>query len=243
MPRVVTTILFFVCSGLAAGCATEPQLGPAKDVVTRSIDTMGGLSAWRNVDQVYASAVVAIRDSSGVSRVERLKLTMMFSRGEILAEGVSPQGEWAALAKRDGRCSVKGPAPMDKATLGPMLAVILHRVAGPLNLVLDDEKVLDAGPSRQGGFAVNRVSVKDSFDRRYAYYFDTSTSLLRYLTAGDETPAGQGTVTVYGGPESYITLPGGLLLAKQFRVNRVGQNVLVGETPVLEVNLSDVRRE
>ena len=70
-----------------------------------------------------------------------------------------------------------------------------------------------------------------------AYYFNAETSLLRFATAGGDQPGGDGTVTVY----SYRVASNGMAFPAKISVMRIGQHVLIGDRPVLEVEYRQVR--
>lgn len=228
-----------------AGCNSDPyarhKLGPAREVVAASIDAIGGLNAWQQVDKVYATAVVAFYQPSGQADIDRLAITMDFKAGTITAEGLTPEGSWMATVTRKGDCTIQG--ARSKESVCQELMMVLHRCAGPLNMVMGDERATAVGPAKIEGVPVVRVGVQGGKDQTRAYYFDATTNLLRFVTCGSDSPGGDGSITVYTPRESYIMLPNGLVFPRSFRVIKIGSNVLKSDTPVMDVDFSDIRAE
>ena len=104
-------------------------------------------------------------------------------------------------------------------------------------------KVKAVAKTRVEGVAVVRVGVDDPSGQVVAYYFDASTNMLRFVTGGADAPGGAGNITVYSPRESYTMLPNGLAFPKAFRINKIGQDVLLSDKPVLEVEFSNVTVE
>jgi hypothetical protein len=242
MRQACVALIVMLGGALAGGCSGDPyasrDLGAAREVVVKSIDNLGGLDAWRKVQSVQAVAIVASYDNTGAATVDRVKLSMDFNSGVIRATGRATQGEWSAKAAVWDGCETQGPAP---SAIASNLAPILYRCRGPLNF-LHGDKVLSIRRDRVNGVDVDRVGAAGPNGQRAAYYFDAVTGLLRFLSAGDETPGGHGTITSYG-KESYVMLPNGLVFPRKFRILQVGQDTLVGEKPVLEVEFSDIKAQ
>ena len=59
---------------------------------------------------------------------------------------------------------------------------------------------------------------------------------MRLVTAGADAPGGKGTVTVY----SYRMLPNGMAFPMRISVMKIGEHVLIGDEPVLEVDYREV---
>jgi hypothetical protein len=245
MRQAVLALVTLTGISLLAGCNSDPyakyKLGPAREVVTASIDAVGGLSNWEQVDKVYATAVVAFYQPSGQADIDRLAITMDLRAGTITAEGMSPEGSWMATVTRKGDCTLQGARSKDSVC--QELMMVLHRSAGPLNMVLGNERPTSAGPAKIEGVPVVRVGVQGGKDQTKAYYFDATTNLLRFVTNGADRPGGDGNITVYTPKESYIMLPDGLVFPRSFRVIKIGSNVLKSDTPVLDVDLTDIRVE
>jgi hypothetical protein len=193
------------------------------------------LHDWQRVQRIDATALVTSYDSGGLQTVDRVKLSMDFRSGEIRAHGQSTLGPWSAQADRRGGCTGSGPAGVCRN-----MKIILHRSAGPLNLLYGD-KVGAVRWARVSGQDVVRVGAQGQDKAPLAYYFDTTTSMLRFLTSGGDAPGARGTVTIYGPKESYVMLPDGLVFPRTFRLVKIGRDTLVGEQPVLEVEFSDIR--
>ncbi|RPI62192.1 MAG: hypothetical protein EHM48_04485 [Planctomycetaceae bacterium] len=216
------------------------RLGPARDVINASVQAIGSLPDWQKVTNVSATAIVASYDADGNKTVDRLMLNMDIWGGVITADGASPQGAWSARVSDDGTCTTTGSPSLGKEALCRELGTILHRVRGPLNMLAEREQVLSAHRDRVDGINVNRVAVEGRGKTKMVYYFDAATNLLRFVSEGDETPGSKGTVTIYGQRESYAALPNGLTMPRKFRVVKVGQHVMIGDKPVLDVELSDI---
>ncbi|MFB3892366.1 MAG: hypothetical protein ACE15C_10130 [Phycisphaerae bacterium] len=238
MRQVCVALAVMFAGALAGGCGGEtyPNLGPAREVITKSIDSIGGLKDWQKVKTVQAVAIVTSYDNAGAALVDRLDLTMDFAAGTIQAAGRATTGSWTAKADIGGAFGSEGPAP---AAMVSCLPTILHRCEGPLNF-LHTDKALNIRRARVNGADVDRVGATGPNGARLAYYFDTVTGLLRFLSAGDDTAGGRGTVTIYG-RESYVMLPSGLVFPHKFRIVKLGRDTLVGETPVLEVEFTDIK--
>ena len=82
-----------------------------------------------------------------------------------------------------------------------------------------------------------QIGVTGDNSKAVAYYFEAATGILKYVTAGADSPGGDGTVTDY----EYRSLENGAAFPSLIRINRIGQNVLLGEIPVFLVEISDVR--
>jgi hypothetical protein len=245
MRQAVLALTVLTSSLLLGGCSSDPyarfNLGPAHDVVPASIDALGGLQAWQNAGKVHATAVVSFYQADGQADVNRLSVTFDYGAGVVEAQGQSPEGSWKATASRDGRYSIQGAPP--KGDLKQELLLLLTRSAGPLNFVTTRTQVKAVAPTSVEGVAVVRVGVQDPNGQAVAYYFDAATNMLRFVTSGADAPGGEGTITVYPPRESYVMLPNALAFPKSFRVNQIGQNVLLSDRPVLEVEFSKVTVE
>lgn len=240
--------LWAICafgSFLLGGCGlifSDPvaQLGPARETVIASLNAMGSLEAWRKVGQIRAKAVVTMYDEKGQAYVNRQDQVIGLSAGKIVARATTPQGAWKAQVVLDGPSELESPGfqldPAIKNRILASLATELHRVGGPLNFILADERARSREPARVGGVDVVRVGVGADNRRAIAYYFDATTHLLRFLTSGADKAGHKGTVTVY----TYMMLPGGMAFPRRIRVVEIGQHVLVGEKHVLDVDFSDV---
>lgn len=226
------------------GCqATDPyakyQLGAGRDMVASAMQAIGGLARWQDVKSIEATALVTHYGADSQANIDRMTLTMDPWTGDIMAVGHSPQGRWQVTCI-GGKTKFDGAAaPMNSRELCAMLQTIEQRIAGPVSLLRGQDKVVSAASARIQDIDLSRLAVRSKSLGEMAYYFDSSM-LLRYLTSGSEIPGGSGTVTVYGPKENYIMLGQGLILPRKFRINHVGQTVLLSDKPVLEVELSDM---
>lgn len=225
--------------------ATAPlggvQLGPARDIIAASLDSMGGLEAWQKVQRVRMNAVVTMYDFEAVPYVNRQKQVLNVRGGTLAVEATNPRGTWNLTAKADGTCSmnVRGLWPADDKVIivACSTATLLHRLRGPLNFLLTDERPASAEATRFDGKDVVRVEVTGNTDWAVAYYFDATTGLLRYVTSRGDGPYEHGTVTIY----DYIMLPNGMAFPKRIKVVALGDYAMIGEQVLLEADLSDVR--
>jgi hypothetical protein len=231
---------------LVAGCdnyrMAESRLGPASAIVSASVANLG----WRKVfggapGAVSFTAIVTTYDKDGQKYTDRQKMVADLGAGAISASGATPLGAWTARAGRAGLTSTEADPRVDTALvsrrMGMVLPVLLHRLRGPYNL-LDGPEVARSGQKAQvGGVPVVRVGVTGDNSQAVAYYFEPATGILKYVTAGADAPGGDGTVTSY----EYRSHKNGATFPCLIRVDRIGKNVLLGEVPVFQVELSDVR--
>ena len=247
--RLAYTGLMFFLLAVVVGCqSSDPysryKLGSARDVVAGAIGASGGLDAWRSVDKIHAVANITNYDEDGTAHIDRVHVTISPWSDSISARGVSPQGPWHARLSDNGRITMTGQGTQDGQVMRDILAVILHRSLGTLNLLVDGEKVLNTGRTKISGEELSKVRVASSKGYVMAYYFSASNNLLRYITDGADAPGGDGTLTIFGqGKKSYVTLKGGLTMPSSFKVVRIGQHVLPSDQKVMEVELTEIRAE
>ena len=227
----------------AAGCAdpyADCKLGPARDVVAASVDGMGGLSRWRSISRIRATAVVSIYDDSGTAMVNEQRHVIDPKRNAIRASACTAEGSWTASADGDGGSKFHSngfsPSSEVKSAITGALQTILHRDRGPVNICLGDEKPLSVERVRIEGKELIRVGVTGGNADIRAYYFDAQSNVLSMVTAGADEPGGDGTVTFY----TWHMCAGGKAFPSKISVVKIGKNVLVGDQPVLEVNYSKV---
>ena len=247
-------MIFLAGLVVVAGCgesaevqlgATAPlagvQLGPARDIIAASLDSMGGLPAWQKVQRIRANAIVTMYDFESVPYVNRQKQVLNVREGTLAVEATNPRGTWNLTSKADGTCSmnVRGLWPADDkvVVIACSTATLLHRLRGPLNFLLTDERPDSAVATRFDGKDVVRVGVTGDTEWAAAYYFDATTGLLRYVTSRGDGPYEYGTVTIY----DYIMLPNGMAFPKRIKVVALGDYAMIGEQVLLEADLSDVR--
>jgi hypothetical protein len=225
--------------------ATAPlagvQLGPARDIIATSLDSMGGLEAWQEVGRVRMTAVVTMYDFEAVPYVNRQKQVLNVRGGTLAVEATNPRGTWNLTSKADGTCNmnVRGLWPADDKVIviACSTATLLHRLRGPMNFLLTDERPDSAERTRFDGKDVVRVGVAGDTEWAAAYYFDATTGLLRYVTSRGDGPFEYGTVTIY----DYAMLPNGMAFPKRIKVVALGDHAMIGEQVLLEADFSDVR--
>ena len=120
--------------------------------------------------------------------------------------------------------------------MGLVLPTLLHRLRGPYNLV-NGERPRTPQDTRVGGLPVVRVGVTGDNRNAVAYYFGPITGILKFVSAGADAPGGNGTITSY----EYHSLPNGTTFPTLIRVNHIGRHVLLGETPIFQVEISNVK--
>ena len=230
------------CVLLCAGCAprpTEKAMGQAKLVVGPCLEAMGGLARWSNVGPIHATAIVTIYDEAGRATVNKQTQTFDLPAGTLTASAELPQGDWTATVSQHGPPSFHSSVamgPEQRQRLLDALATILHRVQGPLNLAKAE---LPGQPQRVrlGPMDLIRVGVQDGRDGdAAAYYFDARTHLLKLVTSGADAPGQDGTVTLY----TYRMSPSGMAFPSRLAVMKIGNHVLIGNKPVLEVEFPQV---
>ena len=228
------------CRGDRIQAYSGYELGPARETVAASVETMGGLARWKRVGKIRADALVTIYDEQGQAHVNRQRHVIDIHGGVITATARTARGRWKATLRRGGRFTLRRAAALDRITpaqLREVLTILLHRVGGPLNLLGKTERVKSAEDIYLGGRSLVRVAVTGGAAMASAYYFETPGGLLHMVTAGADTPTRKGTVTLY----DYQMLPNGLIFPKKIRVFQTGQHVLIGRMPVMEVEYCDVR--
>jgi len=246
--RYFTVLLaagFWLC-GCAPGktdAYTRYRLGASRDVVSASVEAMGGLKMWESAHTIRTDAVVTSYGAGGTAYTNRYKLTVDLKDETITAEAHEAVGSWRATIDNEGdfRFTENG-FHADQATrkrIASSLALILHRIRGPLNMLSGNERVKSPTRTRLGGGEVIRVGVTDLKGDVVAYYFDPVGSHIKYVTAGADKPGRSGTITHL----TYAPLPGAAALPKHIEVFRIGRYVLLGNRPVLDATLSNFRIE
>ncbi len=237
--------LILFCAGVflvaSIGCGpadvySQYELGDARNVVATCVESSGGLAAWQEVEKIDAAATITFYGEAGQANVDGVELSIDIKDGSIIAKGASPDGSWTAIAWDSGKTFVHGSPSATSAQIASYLPLILHRARGAMNLLGRDETVASSERMRLDGFDVIRVGVAGNTDWAIAYYFDSTTCELRFVTGGSEQPGTGGTVTSY----QYKMLPDGITFPTKIRVLKTGQYVLVGEKPLLELEFSQV---
>jgi hypothetical protein len=226
--------------GLPSGSAGSEQ--EARQVVSAGLDAIGGLAAWRRADTVRATAVVTLYDKTQAAYVSRQRHRIDLDGRRIRAWGETARGRWRAEAGADGHGTFHaGDSEMDPAVqqgIVDALALLAHRVRGPLNLLDGPNRPAVVAPVRIAGQSLRRVAVAPDGGEVAAYYFgaDPNDRALRLVTAGADRPGRDGTVTLY----TYRDV-GGLSFSSRIQVVRLGRHVLIGTERVLDVAYTDVR--
>jgi len=220
--------------------AMTADLGPARDILAACMESMGGMAAWQKVGKIRATAVVTMYDFQDIPFVNIQKLVLDLRAGTLDVESNSPLGTWTLTATTEGYCDlqVSGAWPTDERILliASTAATLLHRLRGPLNLLITDERPGGVQPTRFAGSDVTRVGVEDDTRWAAAYYFDSTTGLLKYLTSRADEPFSYGTVTLY----EYQMLPNGMAFPRTLRVVALGDHAMIGEQVLLEADFTNV---
>ena len=240
--HVVSVIALLMCWGCAADPYARYGLGEATDVVGSSVDALGGADRMLSSGPTHADAIVTIHDESGTAFINKHHQVYNLSAGTLAADARLPEGAWNAHASNTS-AGFDAIGALDRARHAPLLAALQlcqHRVRGPINLMNVSGSGEIAGKPervRLPGMNLFRVPVTGGANDVKAYYFDAQTYLLRLVTAGGDAPGQKGTVTVY----SYRLAPSGKAFPSRLEVLKLGQHVLVGNEPVLEVDFRNVR--
>jgi hypothetical protein len=217
------------------------RLGPAKEIVQTSMDNLGWSRSGAELRSARFTAIVTTYDQTGKSYTDRQEMLFELAQDKLTTVGGTPQGRWKASIDDDGRFRLRAEPPVDRtkvqARMAPALATLLHRLRGPYNLLDRQEHARSAERTSVGGHAVVRVGVDGDNRQAVAYYFDAASGILRLVAAGADRAGAEGTVTEY----QYDSHPNGMLFPSRIKVCRIGEQVLVGQTPVFEVELSEVK--
>jgi len=245
MRTVRLGVICMLAAVFLAGCVNydkaATKIGPASDVVSASIENLGWTKAFGGqLGSASFVAIVTTYDKDGHKYTDRQKMIVDLSANSITATGATPQGAWKATASPSGTFSVDAQASntaLVRKRMAPVLKTLLHRLRGPYNLLADREMARTPKATQVGGLPVIRVGVTGDNSMAVAYYFGSATGILKYVTTGSDSPGSTGTVTTY----EYRSLKNGATFPSLVQVNRLGRNVLLGETPVFHVEISDVK--
>ena len=242
-----SSIVVITVTSMVVGCGAHGlqaykkyDLGPAESTIASAVESSGGLDAWRKVGQIRATALMTVYDRDGRAYVNRQKHDIDINSGRISVEATTARKAWRATYRRGGGFSLSGSQALDRMTpdeLREVMAVLLHRLGGPMNLLYKDERPKDVDRLTLDGKDMVRVSVTGKQPHPVAYYFDATGGGLEMVSGGSEKPNQDGTVTIY----TYQILPGGLVFPKKLSVVHTGDHVLVGRSKVMEVEYSDVQ--
>jgi len=219
---------------------TTADLGPARDMLSTTMAGMGGLAAWSRVGVIRAKAVVTVYDFDAVPYVNTQRHVLNLRGGTLAAEATSPRGTWHVVASTEGYCdlSVTGYVPDNERVvlIACSTATLLHRVRGPLNFFLSDERPESVERTRFAGLDVIRVGVGGDNRWAAAYYFDATSGMLRFVTSSADAPYEYGTVTLY----EYMMLPNGMAFPRHIKVVALGDHAMIGRQVLMEAEFSDV---
>ena len=233
------------CAGGIEGAKTSTMNPALCRTAYLSLQSAGGFEAWRAVGTVRAKAVLTIREPAGQDCVNAIDLTIDLSGGVLEARARTATGGWQGRAGINGQCDLSGEGlpgePARREQIAKALATILHRLRGPMNLLLGTDRPDGVSrPAVVDGVDVVRLPAGGgAFDVK-AYYFARGDHRLAFLTAGGDAPGQAGTVTVY----DYQTVRSGLAFPSRIRLIRLGSEVLVGGEAadlLLDVTFSDVQ--
>ncbi len=236
-----------VLAGLAwtAGCekpAPDPDVQAARSALQRGQDASGTVQQWRRAVPVRSVVLVSFYEPDGAANIRRMEIRVNPLAGEMTAWGITPLGPWqlSVRQKDDGTFDMLYEGPDDDASgwLPRAMAMLLHRIRGPLNVLRGPEQTVSVGPADVGGIdeALTRVGVDASASaaRTQAYYFDAKSNRLRLITTHADTPGQEGLVSEIEFAES-PDLP---TLPRQIRIHRIGEFALIGPEKVLEATFS-----
>jgi hypothetical protein len=215
------------------------QLGPARPIVTASIANLGWSRAGAEIETARFTVIVTTYDEAGKSFTDRQQMVVDLAKVTITTTGGTPQGTWTAGIDEKGQFDVQADKGVDTVAvqkrMDATLRVLLRRIRGPYN-ILGDRRSRTVESVRVAGQEVVRVSLGAGSPQAVAYYFDAATAILKYVTTGADRPAAKGTITDY----QYQSLPNGVLFPSRIKMAHLGQFVLIGEKPILEVEISEV---
>jgi hypothetical protein len=232
-----------------AGCASDPfaacPRGEAKTAAIQSIQAMGGLANWAHVKSIRATAVVvSYSGSSGAITQQQHEYDL--EHGTLTASGILPQGSWQATVHLDGKNSFdndktdKAIAPQDRAELIGAMLTCLRRSYGTLRLCRFGpgpyESAVDSDTATIFGTDYAHVLVKGGIEGIRAFYLDTQSYLPAHVTVGSDQSGHRGSVAQY----RWTIQNGGIAFPSQIEVYSIGQDVLVGREPLLQVDFRDV---
>jgi hypothetical protein len=231
-----------------AGCAADPYVAVsssgAKPATVKSIQAMGGLDNWKSVHRIHATAVVTdYVDGTGVISQQQHEYDL--DAGTLTASGELPQGLWKATVHLDGRgafadSTAKAVTPEQRFRLVSSMLASLRRAYGTLRLSgfgpSPHERATSFGTATIFGTEYIRIGVAGGVEGVKAFYLDTQSYLPVYVTVGVDQAGGVGRIARY----QWTMLNNGLAFPATIEVYDIGQDVLVGHKPVLEVDLRDI---
>ncbi len=235
----LAAIVLSGCKSTAISSYDKGDFGPGREVVISSIDSIGGLEAWRDIAEVNAMALVTVYDDTGQARINRHRLSIDVNGRKIKTTAATPTGIWRAEYSETKGLSVKNEEAIDgvsAAQLSQAMALMLHRASGPLNLLDTHEQVTGVSDVCLEGRDLKCLTVNSSQAGPIAYYFDADDSRLRMLGCASQTTDQSETITLY----EYQNISETMVFPKSIRVFRTGRHTLVSERPILTVEFSEV---
>jgi len=247
MKVALTSLVCLAGVLILAGCGGSMGfLKPGGDdsqadaLVDKSLDAIGSQAAWSKVGSIDCWAIVTSYDEAGLAALTRLKLTIYPGPRKISTVIQTSDGPVSVTADESGIIrSMFFPLKLDGEVaqrLDRELAMILYHVLGPLNLIDGTEVPGSVSNVQVAGEDLIRLSVDGGSPGRAAYYFKGQERLLRLVTVGGDEKGSQGTAAIY----DYINLPDGLSVPRRIRIVKIGQTSIIGDQPVLVVELTDV---
>jgi hypothetical protein len=245
---VVLSILLTV--GLAGGCARNcgcgdgPRASEAGEIVERSLNVTGGLDAWKEIDTLEGEMLLKVFGPDGSPYVTRVMYTMHFGAGRIDAKAPTGEGMWTASVDAQGSGSFTTDGALGEGVsaeqIKQALGQVLHRLRGAGNIVWGREKPYALEEERIDGIAVRCVSVRWTQPHMRRYCFEENNGRLRFaISAADQAGEG-GWVTVY---KDYTKQANGMILPMHLRQVGIGEYVLLGDSPIWDVQLLSVTME
>ena len=219
------------------------EIGPASEPVLASLQAMGGIEAWKDPADIRAQAVLTVYDEKGHFYTNQYSLNMDLDGRRMSVEAALPGGKLTGVIRLDGGSTLdvtgQNMSPELRSRLVLALESTLYLAGGPGNFLYCPQTARTARKDRIAGKALVRVSVGGDNSRALAYYFDPVTSMLLHVTSGADRAGGEGSIATY----TYRMLKRGKAFPQRILITRIGEHVLLGDKPVMEVTFGDVRFE
>ncbi len=245
-------IAAMVCT-LAGCCAVKPDPAPAvqeppppaligaSGAVQGSLNAMGGLESWRKIQTVSYDAVVTFYNDGGTANVDRHRQSIDLIDWTLTASSTRPAGAWQAVVDRNGKVAFN-PAPSRETSLQALLVnalpMVLERAPGVLNLVSVNTGQRPGRESRARIDGIDLVRIGATGEGwAKAFYTDRQSRLLQFATSGGDAPAQSGTITRY----TFTRVGRSMRFPSRIEVVGIGQNSLIGERKILEMDLANIR--
>ncbi|MCE5276848.1 MAG: hypothetical protein ABFD92_13000 [Planctomycetaceae bacterium] len=218
-----------------------PALIAPSGAVAASIKAMGGIEAWQNVQTVTYDAVVTFYNDGGTAHVDRHRQAIDLINWTLTASSTRPAGAWQAVVDPEGKVAFH-PAPARESDLQTLLTnalpMVLERAPGVLNLVSVHTSQRPGRQSRARIDGIDAIRVAAAGDGwAKAYYLDRGSNLLQFATSGGDAPGQSGTITRY----TFTRLGKDMRFPSRIEVFAIGQNTLLGEKKILDMDLLNIR--